>query len=194
MFSLFTLATLLVLPLLNTPPMPHKTNGTISMPTKTPAIFVLAKFRIKPNTVSILGLIIVLFGSYFFYVDKKFFGIILIFLGSAVDGLDGPYARYQNLVSERGAVLDSFIDRLGELFIWSVVAIGFTSNDIELFIVLSILVASNLIPYIRAKSESYGITNKAGITARPERVIFAVLFMFFDFNFLYVYIFAIITL
>ena len=97
-----------------------------------PFVLVLAKFRIKPNTVSILGLIIVLLGSYFFYVGNKFLGIILIFLGSAVDGLDGPYARYQNLVSERGAVLDSFIDRLGELFIWSVVAIGFTSNDIEL--------------------------------------------------------------
>jgi len=74
----------------------------------------------------------------------------------------------------------------------SVVAIGFTSNDIELFIVLSILVASNLIPYIRAKSESYGITNKAGLTARPERVIFAVIFMFFRFRLcIYVYIFPI---
>ena len=157
-----------------------------------PFVLVLAKFKIKPNTVSILGLIIVLLGSYFFYVDNKFLGIILIFLGSAVDGLDGPYARYQNLVSERGAVLDSFIDRLGELFIWSVVAIGFTSNDIELFIVLSILVASNLIPYIRAKSESYGITNKAGITARPERVIFAVIFMFFDLDYVFMYIFSIL--
>ena len=53
-----------------------------------PFVLVLAKFRIKPNTVSILGLIIVLLGSYFFYVDNKFLGIILIFLGSAVDGLD----------------------------------------------------------------------------------------------------------
>ena len=157
-----------------------------------PFVLVLAKFRIKPNTVSIIGLIIVLLGSYYFYVDNKLLGIILIFLGSAVDGLDGPYARHQNLVSERGAVLDSFIDRMGELFIWSVVAIGYTSNDIELFIVLSILVASNLIPYIRAKSESYGITNKAGITARPERVIFAVIFMFFNLDYVFMYIFSLL--
>ena len=46
-----------------------------------PFVLVLAKFRINPNTVSILGLIIVLLGSYFFYVDNKFLGIILIFLG-----------------------------------------------------------------------------------------------------------------
>ena len=70
--------------------------------------------------------------------------------------------------------------------------ICFTSNDIELFIVLSILVASNLIPYIRAKSESYGITNKAGITARPERVIFAVIFMFFDLDYVFMYIFSLL--
>ena len=41
-----------------------------------PFVLVLAKFKIKPNTVSILGLIIVLLGSYFFYVDNKFLGII----------------------------------------------------------------------------------------------------------------------
>ena len=44
-----------------------------------PFVLVLAKFRIKPNTVSILGLIIVLLGSYFFYVGNKYLGIILIF-------------------------------------------------------------------------------------------------------------------
>ena len=44
-----------------------------------PFVLDLAKFRIKPNTVSILGLFIVLLGLYFFYVDNKLLGIILIF-------------------------------------------------------------------------------------------------------------------
>jgi len=52
-----------------------------------PFVLVLAKFQIKPNTVSILGLIIVLLGSYFFYVDNKFLGIILIFLVDSVSYL-----------------------------------------------------------------------------------------------------------
>ena len=119
--------------------------------------------------------------------------IVLIFLGSAIDGLDGPYAREMDLVTERGGILDSLIDRIGELIIWSVVGISFTNSDIELFTVFTILVSSNLIPYMRAKSEYFGLQNKKGLAARPERVIFAVLYMFFDFNFLYVYIFAVIT-
>ena len=158
-----------------------------------PFIKVLAYFNIKPNTVSYIGLLVVLIGSYYFYIGKSLFGIILIFLGSAIDGLDGPYARYSNLSSEKGAILDSFIDRIGELVIWSVIGISYTNSDIELFTIFAILVSSNLIPYLRAKSESYNFENKKGITPRPERVIFAVVFMFFQLPFVYMYIFALLT-
>ena len=60
-------------------------------------------------------------------------------------------------------MLDSFIDRIGELFIWSVVAIRFTTTDLELFVILSVVTASNLIPYLRARGETLGIDNKVGI-------------------------------
>ena len=138
-------------------------------------------------------MVVIVFGSYCFYLENRALGIVLIFLGSAIDGLDGPYARQMNLVSEKGAILDSLIDRIGELIIWSVVGISFTDNDMELFTIFTIIVSSNLIPYMRAKSEYYGLLNKKGLAARPERVIFAVLFMYFNFNFIFVYIFAVIT-
>ena len=159
----------------------------------TPFIKILKFFNLKPNTVSIFGLLVIVIGSYCFYLENRNLGIVLIFLGSAIDGLDGPYAREIDLVSERGAILDSLIDRVGELIIWSVVGVSFTDSDIELFTIFTILVSSNLIPYMRAKSEYFGLQNKKGLAARPERVIFAVLFMFFNFNFIYVYIFACIT-
>ena len=158
-----------------------------------PFIKTLKYLNLKPNTVSIFGLAVIIAGSYCFYLENRNLGIVLIFLGSAIDGLDGPYAREMNLVTERGGILDSLMDRIGELIIWSVVGISFTDSDIELFTVFTILVSSNLIPYMRAKSEYFGLQNKKGLAARPERVIFAVLFMYFDFNFLYVYIFAVIT-
>ena len=158
-----------------------------------PFINILKLLKVKPNTVSMAGLFVIIFGSYFFYIGNSQIGIVLIFLGSAVDGLDGPYARETNLQTEKGAILDSLIDRVGELIIWSVVGISYTNSDIELLTVFSIIVSSNLIPYMRAKSEFYGLENKKGIAARPERVIFAVLFMFFNFSFNYVYIFAVIT-
>ena len=158
-----------------------------------PFIKICIALRIKPNALSLLGLIIVIGGCYLFMNDVKTLGSIVIFLGSAVDGLDGPLARSNNMITKKGALLDSFIDRISELFIWSVVAIKFTTTDFELFIVLSVITFSNLIPYLRARGESLGIDNKVGIAARPERVIFAVLYMYFDFSFNFVYLFALLS-
>ena len=51
--------------------------------------------------------------------------------------------------------MDSTIDRIGELIIWSVICINYVNTDIQLFTVVSIITASGLIPYLRAKGESY---------------------------------------
>lgn len=158
-----------------------------------PFIQICISLKIQPNTLSIIGIFVVIVGSIYFLTENKNIGIILIFLGSAVDGLDGPLARNLNKTSDKGAILDSTIDRIGELFIWAVIGIKFTHSNIELFTIFSILTSSGLIPYIRAKSEVHNIENKVGLAARPERVLFAVFFMYFEFSFTYVYIFAAIT-
>ena len=147
---------------------------------------------IKPNVLSVIGLLVVALGCYLLFIDLKTLGAIVIFLGSAIDGLDGPLARKTNTMSDKGALIDSFIDRIGELFIWSVVAIRFTTTDLELFVILSVVTASNLIPYLRARGESLGIDNKVGIAARPERVIFAVVYMLLELPFYSIYIFTFI--
>ena len=159
-----------------------------------PFINICIKLGLKPNVLSFFGLLIVIIGCYLFLNDTKTIGALTIFIGSAIDGLDGPLARTTNMISKKGALLDSFIDRIGELFIWSVVAIRFTTTDLELFVILSVVTASNLIPYLRARGETLGIDNKVGIAARPERVIFAVLYMLFDLPFYYIYIFTVLLL
>ena len=91
-----------------------------------PFIKICISLKIQPNTLSIIGIFVVIVGSIYFLTENKNIGIILIFLGSAVDGLDGPLARNLNKTSDKGAVLDSTIDRIGELFIWAVIGIKFT--------------------------------------------------------------------
>ena len=162
--------------------------------------------KIKPNTLSVIGLIVIIIGSYYLIDSISPAGSILIisfsillfprifiFLGSAIDGLDGPLARTLNIQSHKGALIDSTIDRVGEMIIWSVICLKYVSSELELFTVISIVTASGLIPYLRAKGETLNIDNKLGLTPRPERVIFAVLYMYFNFSFTYVYIFAILT-
>ena len=147
---------------------------------------------IKPNVLSIIGLLVVTLGCYLLFIDLKTLGAIVIFLGSAIDGLDGPLARKTNTMSDKGALIDSFIDRIGELFIWSVVAIKFTESVTHLFFLFLILWGSTLVPYLRARGETLGIDNKVGLAARPERVIFAVIYMLFSLPFTAVYIFTLI--
>ena len=166
---------------------------TISEKFAIPFIKICIFLKIKPNVLSVIGLFTIILGSYSFLTSNSLIGLLLIFLGSAIDGLDGPLARTLNADSKKGALLDSTIDRIGELFIWAVVSIKFVSNDIELFTTISIVTASGLIPYLRAKGESLNINNKGGITQRPERVIFAVLYMYYQFSFIYVYIFSMLT-
>ena len=149
--------------------------------------------KIKPNTLSVIGLIVIIIGSYYFLILNKTYGIIFIFLGSAIDGLDGPLARTLNIQSHKGALIDSTIDRVGEMIIWSVICLKYVSSELELFTVISIVTASGLIPYLRAKGETLNIDNKLGLTPRPERVIFAVLYMYFNFSFNFVYLFALLT-
>ena len=55
-----------------------------------------------------------------------------------------------------------------------------------------IISGSSLVPYLRARGEALGIDNKVGIAARPERVIFAVIYMLFSLPFTVVYFFNVI--
>ena len=115
------------------------------------------------NVLSVAGLIVIVIGSYYFLVLNKTYGIFYIFLGSAIDGLDGPLARTLNIQSDKGALIDSTIDRVGEMIIWSVICIKYVSSEIELFTVISIVTASGLIPYLRAKGETLDIEKKTDL-------------------------------
>ena len=65
-----------------------------------PFINICIKLGIKPNVLSFLGLLIVIIGCYLFLNNIKTLGALIIFIGSAIDGLDGPLARKTNMMSK----------------------------------------------------------------------------------------------
>ena len=158
-----------------------------------PFIKICILLRIKPNTLSIIGLLIVFTGSFLVYNDFIGIGLLTLFIGSAVDGLDGPLARVTNQSSRLGGYIDSSVDRIAEMFIWCTFCIKFTSTNIELMMVFAILTGSFLIPYTRAKAESMGVYENIGLTPRPERVIFAILYMALNLQSIFLYIFTILV-
>ena len=98
------------------------------------------------------------------------------------DLFDGTMARISQKGSSKwGGFLDSTIDRITDSAILIGVAIFLINNDDPLSMVVMVtLVTGMLVPYIRAKAESFGIECTGGIAERTERLIISLAAIGFD--------------
>jgi CDP-diacylglycerol--glycerol-3-phosphate 3-phosphatidyltransferase len=89
------------------------------------------------------------------------------------DLFDGTMARISQKGSSKwGGFLDSTIDRITDSAILIGVCIYLIDKDDQLAIVVLVtLVTGMLVPYIRAKAESFGVECSGGIAERTERLI-----------------------
>lgn len=129
---------------------------------------------ITPNCVTWIGAVGVVASSLYFYPRGDFFlGTALIFVFALSDLFDGTMARISKTGANRwGEFLDSTIDRITDSSILIGLTIYLVSVDDSLAsVVLVSLVTGMLVPYIRAKAESFGIACTGGIVARPERLM-----------------------
>jgi CDP-diacylglycerol--glycerol-3-phosphate 3-phosphatidyltransferase len=132
--------------------------------------------RITPNAVTLIGTAGSIISALYFYPrGDLFIGTLFISFFALSDLFDGAIAR----LSERGAsawggFLDSTCDRLTDSAILGGVAIYCILQDIAIYpVVISSIVIGFLVPYIRAKAESFGIACTVGIAERTERIILA---------------------
>lgn len=131
---------------------------------------------VTPDAVTLVGSIgTVLAAGYFYPRGDLFIGTLVIIVFALSDLFDGAIAR----LSERGAsswggFLDSTCDRLTDSAILGSLAIYCILEDLAIYpVVIASLVFGFLVPYIRAKSESYGVSCTVGIAERTERLIIA---------------------
>ena len=140
----------------------------------TPVASAALRLGITPNAVTWTGATGVVFCAMYFYPRGDFFvGTLIICILALSDLFDGTMARISQAGSSKwGGFLDSTIDRITD----SAILIGVTiflidRNDPLSSVVLVTLVTGMLVPYIRAKAESFGIECKGGIAERTERLI-----------------------
>ena len=138
-----------------------------------PILFILIKFKLTPNSITLIGFVICIIAAYYIAIGSFVIGGLLVLISGLMDIFDGALARKMNLISDKGAFLDSTFDRLSE----SIILVGliyFFSKENELnAVVLSSasLVFSLLISYLRARLEGLGYNSKSGFFTRPERVL-----------------------
>ena len=87
----------------------------------------------SPNGVTMLGLLIVLVSSIFISLGSLLVGGVLMFVGAALDLIDGGLARRKGMVSNFGALLDSVIDRIQEALVLLGILVHYINNIIYVF-------------------------------------------------------------
>ena len=142
----------------------------------TPVAASALRIGITANAVTWVGAVGVIASALFFYPRGDFFlGTAVITLFALSDLFDGTMARISKAgASKWGSFLDSTIDRVTDSAILLGVSIYLINHNDQLsFVSIATLVTGMLVPYIRAKAESFGVECSGGIAERTERLIMA---------------------
>ncbi|MEA1912318.1 MAG: CDP-alcohol phosphatidyltransferase family protein [candidate division WOR-3 bacterium] len=127
-----------------------------------------------PNILTLSGLAIVALSSVFIGFGKFRIGGLILILGTLLDAIDGEVARRTQGCSKVGAFLDSTLDRYGDFFIFSAIAIA-GRGMLLTFLSLASMMGAYITSYTRAKADSLGVEIKNGLFTRVERIIIVII-------------------
>lgn len=99
-------------------------------------------------------------------------GVVLLFAGLA-DVFDGAVARQRGTEGRSGAFMDSVLDRVSDMILFSALFWVLAERGDSTYAALALvtLVVSLLVSHIRAEAEAAGLTLTEGIFQRLERVL-----------------------
>jgi CDP-diacylglycerol--glycerol-3-phosphate 3-phosphatidyltransferase len=132
------------------------------------------RIGITPDAVTVIGALgVVLSSAYFFSGESYFLGAAVVSFFVLSDLFDGAMARLSEQGASRwGGFLDSTVDRITDFAITIAILVPMIRhNDKLAYLGLVTLVTGLLIPYIRAKAESFSISCSVGIAERTERLM-----------------------
>ncbi|MBN33001.1 MAG: CDP-alcohol phosphatidyltransferase [Dehalococcoidia bacterium] len=138
-----------------------------------PVVNILVRLRCTPNFVTILGFFTVFVATFFAAQGNFRLSGMLVMLSGLMDVYDGALARKLQKDSDKGAFLDSTLDRLGEAVILIGVIYYYSSKNEEIIVLMTSIsiVFSLMISYLRARIEGLGYNSKSGMFTRPERIL-----------------------
>ncbi|WP_042276692.1 CDP-alcohol phosphatidyltransferase family protein [[Clostridium] dakarense] len=133
------------------------------------------KFKLTPNNVTVLALLIGIGTSIFVYFDMELVAVILLWLSGFLDAVDGAMARKSNTTSAFGTLMDITFDRIVEVSIILVIGIKYVDVRINLIVLaVSILMSMTIFLTVGALTEQKGMKSfyyQAGVAERSEGFI-----------------------
>jgi CDP-diacylglycerol--glycerol-3-phosphate 3-phosphatidyltransferase len=133
------------------------------------------KLNINANQITLLGLIIGLFPSFFIYIEKPIIACIFLWISGYLDAVDGAVARKQKNTTAWGTLMDITFDRIVEMSMVIALALRFPQARIQLLLLtISILFSMTIFLTVGALSKQNGIKSfyyQAGLAERTEGFI-----------------------
>lgn len=131
-----------------------------------------SKLEPSPTAWTLVGVAVSIFSAISYWSSGQrgqLLGGILVLVAGGFDIVDGAVARVTGKTSRMGAFLDSTLDRLAEVGVFSGILLGGYAPP---FYVLLALAMSLLVSYTRAKGDSLGVAlSGVGIGERSERLL-----------------------
>ena len=127
----------------------------------------LAKIRVTPNALTILGLV---FGILLYMNSSAIWAPLILVISLICDGVDGSLAIITRQSSKWGALLDSVVDRLTEVF-W---VLALYSLGVDSKILITVFILASTQEYLRARVGGVGLKQVGVVTVaeRPVRASF----------------------
>lgn len=146
-------------------------NGFVGL--MAPLVRLLARWKVNPNVITVLGVMITTIGAIAFMTGKLHLGGLFVLLGGVCDVIDGGLARSAGRVTRFGALFDSAVDRYAELVMFFGIVTHFVLveayiTSVAIFVALC---GSLMVSYIRARAEGLGFECKLGLMQRQERIV-----------------------
>lgn len=153
------------------------------------------RLGIRPNTVTLIGLLgtigcslLIAFG------DMTWAGILLLIMGP-VDAMDGALARLRNEASDWGAFVDAVTDRYSELFLFLGFLIYYMLHANAAGVILAYMAAAGsvLVSYVKARADASKLDANIGLLTRVERYIVLIPGLIFNLPLLVLVIIAVLA-
>jgi archaetidylinositol phosphate synthase len=132
---------------------------------------------LSPNQITLIGFIIAIISSIIFglnlslepLLNSSIIGSIILLIAGFFDVIDGSVAKITKKSSNKGAFLDSVLDKISETTIFLGIAIGSLANPLLCLIAVS---SSLLVSYTRSRAETLGLNlSGVGFGERAERLL-----------------------
>ena len=128
-----------------------------------------AKLIPRPTAWTLIGFFFAFFAFLFYGGGHPAIAGFFVLVSGFFDVLDGAVARATGRTSARGSFLDSTLDRVTEVVIFSGIIVGNYAAPLLVVLALSF---SLLVSYTRAKGDALGVSLAGvGIGERSERMV-----------------------